>query len=83
MRQSREAAHGVEMEPVIPSRPRSANSWILLEDDGFDSPPFERGRGGKSRRARPNYDDVRFRHDTHPGNDGTTVSVPVGANLTA
>jgi len=70
------------MEPIIAARPRSANSRILLEDDGFDSPTLERGCGGESRRARANYDDVCLRHCT-PRNDGATESVIVGANLTA
>ena len=56
MREARKLANGVEMEPIVPSRPAAAELRILLEHHDVDSQARKRGRCGKSGRT-PAYDD--------------------------
>jgi hypothetical protein len=51
VRQPREVANGVEMEPVVSPRPRSTQLMVLLEDDGLESLARKRGRSRQTRRA--------------------------------
>ncbi len=50
----------MQVKPIVSPGPRSPDSRILLEDDGFDSLSLERRGSGESRCPGANYNDSRF-----------------------
>ena len=51
MGETGEAAHGVQVQPIVPSCPGTTDLRVLLQHDRIDAPVFERSGGRQSRRT--------------------------------